>query len=266
MLNSVGEFERFSIVHLSWDGSIFWDSRNFTGVFNIILSYLFSRLNRPQLILLKTDPNHTFFTKLFFVLPIMCFLIATMTGIQEMATPVIIQILHPSSLFRNTSFTCNTYQLWIPPTFLFPNHSVQLCNSLQSVLTILNKFVAINRKLPLFYSSSCSGHSAKLNPQHRKMHSVIEHQTIFGQEHLLLNLQLIGSQPFLEYRDTVSITGYTQILSLPGSFGLWEKNWNRVCLLIGKCSEISLTDLDSNFISNLEWLPVLSKACLMTTR
>lgn len=42
------------------------------------------------------------------------------------------------------------------------------------------------------------------------MHLVIEHRTIFGQEHLLLNPQLIGSQPFLEYRDTVSITEYTQ--------------------------------------------------------
>jgi len=90
--------------------------------------------------------------------------------------------------------------------------------------------------VPLFYSSPCSAHSAKLNPQYRKMHLVIEHWTIFGQEHLLLNPQLIGSQPFLEYRDTVSITEYTQILSLPGSFGLWELNWNRACLLIGKCT------------------------------
>lgn len=146
--------------------------------------------------------------------------------------------------------------------FYLPTTQYNSATPRSQFLTILNKFVAINRKLPLFYSSSCSGHSAKLNPQYRKMHLVIEQQTIFGQEHLLLNLQLIGSQPFLEYRDTVSITGYTQILSLPGPFGLWEKNWNRVCLLIGKCTEISLTDLDSNFIFNLEWLPVLSKACL----
>lgn len=146
--------------------------------------------------------------------------------------------------------------------FYFPSMQYNPATLCSQFLTILNKSVAINRKLPLFYSSSCLGHSAKLNPQYRKMHLVIEHQTIFGQEHLMLNLQLIGSQPFLEYWDTVSITGYTQVLSLPGSFGLWEKNWNRVCLLIGKCTKISLTDLDSNFISNLEWLPVLSKACL----
>lgn len=135
MLNSFGESEGFSIVHWSQDGRIFRDSRNFTEVLNIILSYPFSRLKRPHLILLKACPNHTFFTKLSIQLSIMCFLIATVTGIQEMAVLVIILILNTSSLLE-TLLSCTIhciYQHWIPPTFLFPNNSVQLCNSLQAV-------------------------------------------------------------------------------------------------------------------------------------
>lgn len=84
---------------------------------------------------------------------------------------------------------------------------------------------------------------------------VIAQRTIFGQEHSLLNLQRIGSQPFLRHRDTVSIRESTQFPSLSGAFGLWEQKWNKVCLLIGKHTVISLTALASNFISHLEWLP-----------
>lgn len=72
-------------------------------------------------------------------------------------------------IYLEILFSCaipSTYQHWIPPSFLSPGHSVQW-DPLQ-LLAVSSWLSGISLYyqdiVSLFYSSSCSGHSAKLHP------------------------------------------------------------------------------------------------------
>lgn len=154
-----------------------------------------------------------------------------------------------------------TYQHWIPPALLSPGHSVQ--GEPLQLLTVSFWLY----QLP----GNChfSVHLLVRGIQQNRILNVGKGAWWVNTELFLvknifcfLNLQLTGSQPFWRYWDNVSVTDYTLVLSLPGSFGLWEQTWNKAWPLMGKCTEISLTDVGSNLISHLEQLPVLCKASL----